>query len=126
MSSINKPEYINYATVDKVIDGDTYDCTVHLPFGIFCKQRFRLHGADTPETWRPKTESEARHGKKATDYVVSAIEGKEVILKTYKDIGVYGRYTAEVWILSVNRTPVNSLADLLKDAGLLKLDSYTD
>ena len=121
---IPRPIYVNYAVVNRVVDGDTWDCTALLPFGIKCDQRFRLHAVDTPETYRPKSEAEFIHGKQATEFVRNLIEGKTVLLKTHK-LAVYGRYEAELWVLDENWEPVDSLADLLRNNGLLKLKSYS-
>ena len=126
MAKLNKPEFTNYATVTRVVDGDTFDAVCILPFGIKCQQRFRLHGVDTPETWRSKTEAELKHGKEATTFVRNLIEHKLVLLKTFKDMAVYGRYEAEVWTVDEDGNAVDSLADLLKKNGLLKLSSYVD
>lgn len=42
--------YTYNAIVNRVIDGDTIDLDVDLGFNIiYHKQRFRLHGIDTPE-----------------------------------------------------------------------------
>ena len=46
--------YIHKAHIDRVIDGDTSDVTVHLGFRITTYQRLRLVGVDTPETQGPE------------------------------------------------------------------------
>lgn len=120
---VDKPAYINYAMVNRVIDGDTWDCTTYLPFGIKCDQRFRLHGWDTPESWRPKTGLEAEHGRKAAEFVRDLVEGKVVMLKTHK-LAVYGRYEAELWLIDKDWNPTQNLGDLLKENDLLKRESY--
>lgn len=114
-----KPKYIYRGLVLKVVDGDTYDIRVDVGFGMHATHRFRLHGVDTPETWRPTCETEADHGKLATEYVRGLIEDREVIVKTYK-LSVYGRYEAEVWTLNAKGEAVLSVANLLAENGLLK------
>ncbi|MCK5607713.1 thermonuclease family protein [Candidatus Pacearchaeota archaeon] len=109
--------YTYKAIITRVVDGDTFDAEADLGFSIKVNHRFRLEGADTPETWRPKTEAERVHGEKATEFVTNLIEGKEVTLHTSK-LGIYGRYDATVFING------NSLADLLIENDLIKLDSY--
>ena len=109
----------NYkAFVQRVVDGDTFDADVDLGFGITLSFRFRLNDIDTPETWRPKSNAEREHGELATARVKELIEGKEIIIYSYK-LGIYGRYSADVYLLSGI-----SLADLLKEEGFEKKDSY--
>jgi len=48
----NAPEAFVYnATLDRIIDGDTFDCVLDLGFDVkLHKQRVRLAGIDTPES----------------------------------------------------------------------------
>jgi len=109
----------NYkALVTRVVDGDTFDATVDLGFTVSVQQRFRLKDIDTPETWRPKTTTEAEHGAKAKNFVINLIEGKEVTLTSVK-AAVYNRYEATVTL--INGT---DLATLLRENGFEKLDKY--
>ena len=42
--------FVYRATLDRVVDGDTFDCILDLGFDVkLHKQRVRLHGIDTPE-----------------------------------------------------------------------------
>lgn len=106
------------AFVTRVVDGDTYDVSVALGFGIKMDIRVRLHGIDTPETWRPKTNSEREHGEKATKFVRDLILNKTVSIKTYK-LGIYGRYSASV-LLPDGR----DLVSLLKMSSFEKRNDY--
>lgn len=109
----------NYkAKVIRVVDGDTYDMEVDLGFDIRFTARFRLRGIDTPETWRPKTESEREHGERATAFVNGLIGGKEVTIYSHK-LGIYGRYSCDVF-----DERGDSLADILKKEGFEKLATY--
>jgi len=111
----------NYkAIVTRVVDGDTFDATVDLGFGVFKKHRFRLKDVDTPETWRPKTEAEKKHGLLATKYVIELIEHKSVILSSVKS-AVYSRYEAYVTLQDGT-----DLGTLLIENGFEKLDKYED
>ena len=107
------------AVITRVVDGDTYDAAVDVGFSITIKHRFRLAKIDTPETWRPRNEAEAKHGEKCNEFVRSLIENKEVILKTRK-LGIYGRYEADVTILPSNE----DLRTILVENGFEKRDSY--
>ena len=43
--------FVYQATLDRVVDGDTFDCILDLGFDVkLHKQRVRLHGIDTPES----------------------------------------------------------------------------
>ena len=110
--------YTYKAKIVRVVDGDTFDADVDCGFLIFVKHRFRLMDADTPETWRPKSDAEATHGAAATARVVELMENKEVTLHTSK-LGIYGRYSA-----SVTLPDGSDLAETLTNEGLLKLESY--
>ena len=48
----DSPEAFVYnATLDRIIDGDTFDCILDLGFDVkLHKQRVRLSGIDTPES----------------------------------------------------------------------------
>jgi len=110
--------YDYFARVTNVVDGDTFDAEVDLGFDVFKKTRFRLVGIDTPETWRPKSLAEKAHGKMATEFVKSLIEGKTVTIISTK-IGAYNRYDAVV-ILEDD----SNLAELLKLNDFEKRSDY--
>ena len=111
----------NYkAIVTRVVDGDTFDATVDLGFGVFKKHRFRLKDIDTPETRRPKTEAERKHGKEAAQYVMELIENQPVTLTSVKS-AVYSRYEAHVTLSNGY-----DLKTLLIEHGFEKLDKYED
>lgn len=112
--------YIYKAFVTYVVDGDTFDAIVDLGFSIKVKQRFRLKDVDTPETWRPKTESEREHGQRAKDFVIEKLLNKEVTLTSVK-ISAYNRYEAFATLLDGS-----DLGQLLIENDLVKLDKYED
>lgn len=41
--------YVRTVTIDRVVDGDTFDATVDLGYLTTCRHRFRLLGVDAPE-----------------------------------------------------------------------------
>ena len=112
--------FVYKAIITRVVDGDTFDAAVDVGFSITINHRFRLTEVDTPETWRPKTESEAEHGAKCTSFVKALIEDKSVILKSTK-LGIYGRYEASIELLDGR-----NLATVLIENGFEKLDLYED
>mgnify|MGYP003658191217 CR=1 FL=1 len=84
------------ATVTRVVDGDTFIAVVDLGFRIRTELTFRLADIDTPETHRPHTMEERTHGEEAKQFVIDAIEHKEVMVITRKT-GKYGRWIADVF-----------------------------
>jgi micrococcal nuclease len=82
------------AKVLRVVDGDTYDLLVDLGFSISHKIRVRLRGVDTPETFGPNSSEE---GRMVSDYVRNLIEGKDVIVVTYRNApNTFNRWEADV------------------------------
>ena len=114
------PYIYKIESVNKVVDGDTVDLTLDLGFSIKIKHRFRLVNYDAPETWRPKTDSERKHGEECTDYVIKLIEGKTVTLTSVKT-AVYGRW--EAYLTLEDNSDVGTL---IVENGFEKLDNYED
>jgi len=108
-------EYI--AKVNRVVDGDTFDLAVDVGFDVIVKERFRLAGVDTPETWRPRNEAEKAHGLKATAAVKELIEGKDILVTTYK-ADKYKRYLCDIKVEGLD------LAEFLVANELVKLETY--
>jgi micrococcal nuclease len=79
-----------FATVVRVVDGDTIDAVVDLGFAISFKARFRLARINCPEL-------KTHEGKVVQRIVESLIVNKKVKLLSLKDgKDKYGRYLAEV------------------------------
>lgn len=97
------------AICERVVDGDTVDLAIDLGLNVWVKERVRLHGIDTPETFGVKKGSaEYEAGKKATARVQELILNRMVRVETIKDRkGKYGRYIARIWLL--DGTCLNSL-----------------
>jgi len=101
----------------RVVDGDTLDLKVDLGFKTSVEWRFRLKDIDTPETWRPKSENERRHGEKATEFVIKELKNKDIIVRSYK-LGAYSRYSCDIFYDG------KSLVEELKKNGFEKKDIY--
>lgn len=86
------------AFVTRVVDGDTFDAEVQLGFGVMIRQRFRLFGVNAPEV----RGDEREEGRLVKKFLQDAIEGHEVIVRTFKNKQdkdkqeKYGRYLADV------------------------------
>ena len=91
------------AYVLKVVDGDTIDLEIDLGFNIRVRERVRLLGIDTPETYGVRHDSDQyRAGIIAKQFVESKLipigTNDYVIIETEKDKkGKYGRYLARIW-----------------------------
>lgn len=86
------------ARCDRVVDGDTIDVTIDLGLGVLKRERLRLLGIDTPEVYGRVEEEERARGKDASRFVRSFIEGRDIVIRTFKDRkGKYGRYLAVVF-----------------------------
>jgi len=88
--------YIYHGNVIRVIDGDTIEVLVELGFNISTKIKFRLNGIDAPEK-TSKIQEIKQAAFAATAYLQKAIEGKAVLIKSYKP-DKYGRYLADVFL----------------------------
>tara|TARA_R100001460_G_scaffold7883_5_gene19862 strand:+ start:10223 stop:10621 length:399 start_codon:yes stop_codon:yes gene_type:complete len=93
---VSAPETFVYnATLDRIIDGDTFDCVIDLGFDVrLHKQRVRLAGIDTPEsrinTKRyPERAQEKVMGKAAKERLKELCTGSFKVKSLGK--GKYGR-----------------------------------
>ena len=129
------------ATVIRVVDGDTFDAHVFLPFGLsvepvgkFELGRFRMYGINTPETHKrapgmtdKEWEVEKAAGKKAAARLAVLMPvGKPIFLRSMKP-DKYGRWLSICWTsfkdFGIVEKSVN--AQLLSE-GLAKANSYGD
>ncbi len=110
--------YTYKAKIIRVIDGDTFEATIDVGFGMSFTTKLRLTGIDVAETWRPKSEAERVHGEAATAFVKNFIGDGYVTIKTTKQ-GKYGRYIATV----MNSDGVDLTKRLIEE-GFEKKSSY--
>jgi micrococcal nuclease len=93
-------EYKAIAT--KVIDGDTVDLYIDLGFHIRIELRIRMAHINAPEI-RSKDPNETTKGLKTKLYLIERIEGKEIIVRTFKDkTEKFGRILAVVLLDGVD------------------------
>jgi len=107
------------AIIYNVVDGDTMDFEIDLGFGIRYDGRLRLWGVDTPEV----RGDEREEGLRVKAYVKELCEGQDVILKTKKWQGKYGRYVAAVWIKGLVGNGYD-LGSHLVQKGMAKVVNY--
>ena len=81
--------FVYNATLDRIVDGDTFDCILDLGFNVkLHKQRVRLHGIDTPES-RTRDLAEKKLGLAAKERLKELCVGSFKIKSLGK--GKYGR-----------------------------------
>ena len=121
----NLPEYKNIelyqykAKVIRVVDADTVDAAVDAGFGLTMTQRFRVNDYDAPETWRPRNEAEKQHGREATVRATQLLIGQDVLLKSTKVAGIYGRFGATIWL-----EDGSNFAEVMINEGYSKKEDY--
>ena len=88
------------ATVERVVDGDTYDLDIDLGLRVHTLTRVRLYGVDTPETYGVKAGSaQWKRGQAAKAFVEAwlARHGPLFIVRTFRDrTGKFGRWLVEL------------------------------
>tara|TARA_R100001129_G_scaffold64928_1_gene44343 strand:- start:23 stop:403 length:381 start_codon:yes stop_codon:yes gene_type:complete len=81
--------FVYNATLERVVDGDTFDCCLDLGFDVkLHKQRIRLAGIDTPES-RTRDLAEKKLGLAAKERLKELCIGKIKVKSLGK--GKYGR-----------------------------------
>lgn len=105
--------------VIRVVDADTVDAELELGFGITMTQRFRIENYDAPETWRPRNDLEAKHGEQATARAVELLMDKELLFRSSKIPGIYGRYGATIWL-----EDGHDFAEVMISEGFSKQEEY--
>jgi len=114
-------DYKYKGRVLKVVDADTVDAKLDLGFGITMTQRFRIDNFDAPETWRPVTEAEAKHGERATNRAKQLLLDQDLLFCTSKTAGIYGRYGAQIFL-----PHGDDYAQLMIVEGFEKLSKYDE
>ena len=94
------------AIVERVVDGDTLDCTIDLGFHTWKKVRVRLEGINAPES-RTRDKEEKERGLAAKDRLIEILKYNDnhCILKI-SGLGKYGRALATVFV--ENLSPVST------------------
>ena len=92
--------YTYAAKIDRVLDGDTMKIIVDVGFSIWFKHIFRVRNFDAPETRKPASLKERKHGleakKAAEDLLYGLKYGTTTVkVRTYK-LAVYGRYECDI------------------------------
>ena len=93
------------AHVERVVDGDTIDCTIDLGFSTWKKIRVRMEGINTPES-RTRDKEEKKRGLAAKDRLVEILKcnNNKCVLRV-SGLGKFGRALATVLVDSLS--PLN-------------------
>lgn len=91
------PAFTYAATVERVVDGDTFLVSIEAGFGILVRDKLRLRGVDCPELGTPE-------GERAKAYVTKLFpKGTRVILKSSKGgTDKYGRFVVDLFWLEAS------------------------
>ena len=100
------------AIVNRVVDGDTLDCTIDLGFSVWKKIRVRMEGINAPES-RTRDLEEKERGLAAKARLVEILEYNDnhCILQV-SGVGKYGRALAVVIVESLS--PVSTETGITK------------
>lgn len=100
------------AIVNRVVDGDTIDCTIDLGFSVWKKIRVRMEGINTPES-RTRDLEEKERGLAAKARLVEILEYNDnhCVLQV-SGVGKYGRALATVIVDSLS--PVSTETSITK------------
>lgn len=82
---------IRSATVDRVIDGDTFVVTIHLGYDTYTKQHIRLYGYDAPEM-------NTIEGRAAKFQLEQLLLGSSVFLQLRVRGRSFIRWVCDVWL----------------------------
>lgn len=104
------------ATIDRVIDGDTFDVTAHLPLGVSRKLIVRLANIDT---WEP-TKLTREKGLAASEFVRAWVRDHPHLSIFTQGQDGYGRATHSMGRIIAEVCPIGEgqcLSDALRAAG---------
>jgi endonuclease YncB( thermonuclease family) len=106
------PAYTYRAVLERIIDADTFVLTIDLGFHVSTSKRVRLRGVNA-------TEPRAPGGPEATAFLTDLIDGKPLIVESYKDRMSFERWICDVWVAGDEARAIRprSVAEALIEAG---------
>lgn len=102
------PEYRYKASLERVIDGDTYRLLVDVGFRCYVSIEARLHGVNCPE-------SNTEEGQKATTFVTNLLAEKTLVIRSYKDQRSFARWVCDVWMTDPSGNEANLTQTILNE-----------
>lgn len=83
-------------SVDRVVDGDTYDLVVDVGFQMTTERRFRLNGWNTPEIFGSKATEAGQEAKAFVETWFDEHLEHKLYIRSYK-AGNFGRWLCDVF-----------------------------
>jgi len=113
--------YEYHCTIERIVDGDTVDCSIDLGFNVvLSNQRIRLFNIDAPEV-RTRDLEEKERGLSAAKFVeqLLPVGSKQVLLsrKYYGELGKYGRIIGDFKIYDAKYDSQMSLTKIMLREG---------
>ena len=107
-------------TIDRVVDGDTFDIQNPKPPLKLMQTRHRIAGIDAPESFKQaaKCKKEIELGLKAKEFVSNFVKGGVEIV--YVKLDKYGRY-----LVNVDKNGLNLADELVKNGLAVYYDGGT-
>ncbi len=101
------------AVVDRVVDGDTIDCTIDLGFSTWKKIRVRLEGINAPES-RTRDKEEKAKGLITKSRLIEILNynDNKCVLQV-SGLGKFGRALASVYVTSLSPASEDSSITLI-------------
>lgn len=92
--------------VDRVVDGDTVDCTVDVGFKVRTKVRVRISGVDTPELFSGD-ENERIAGLDAKEHLQNLVQSDPFGFVVVTGKQSFSRWIGDVTVGVMSNNPVN-------------------
>lgn len=117
-----KSKLYNYKvrSLEKVLDGDTFDALIDLGFNIVVKKRIRLNGINCPEV-RTRDLKIKELGIASKNFLIKSLESAEIYITSYGE-GKYGRVIADVF--SKKDGKLTNINELITSSGYGEKKEY--
>jgi micrococcal nuclease len=102
------PVYRYRAKLTRIQDGDSWVLLVDVGFRAYVSVLARLRDVNCPELRTPE-------GDKAAEFVKLLLEGKPLLVESYKDQRSFARWICDCWVIQDGEAV--SVADALVEAG---------
>lgn len=123
------PNQFRYAKLRRVIDGDTIVVDITVDLGLTLRETLRFNDFDAPESFRPKSKAEKKHGLAAKKFLRELLKTANVlVVETIKKEGKYGRRISNLFMVSNSHINNSSAGKQLKHTKALtyKTEDYID
>ncbi len=87
--------FVYNATLERIVDGDTFDTSIDLGFDVKIKKRVRFMGINTPES-RTRDLEEKKRGLAAKQRVAELLDTATEVQLISHGVGKFGRCLGEI------------------------------